>query len=164
VCYLLCDILHDTCPKTCHKTYLFEAGSCRGARHIVSPLPEPRPRQDEKQAQTHVRESLAEGVAQLGKVSVHSNLLFGALQGCLHTSGHVPTRSHPPDKRVLKDFVALHALPYNVGRLLSPSPRQQEEALILLPIGTPWRAGGRRTGAAGGGGWCLVSVLGLWRA
>jgi len=34
-----------------------------------------------------VRKSLTEGAAQLGKVSVHSNLLFGALQGCLHISG-----------------------------------------------------------------------------
>jgi len=79
VYYLLCDILYNTCPKTCHKTYLFKAGSYRGVRHIVPPLPEPRPRQDERQAQTHVRKSLTEGAAQLGKVLVHSNLLFGAL-------------------------------------------------------------------------------------
>jgi len=73
VYYSLCDVLCNACPKTCHKTHLSEAGSCRGTRHIVSPLPEPRPRQDEKQAQTHVQKSLTEGVAQLGKVSVHPN-------------------------------------------------------------------------------------------
>jgi len=123
--YLLCDTLHDTCPKTCHKTCLSEAGPRRGARHIVPPLPEPRPRQDERQAQMHVRKSLTKGAAQLGKVSVHPSLLFGALQGRLHASGRAPARSHPPDKRVLEDFVTLHALPCDVGRLGRPRETPQ---------------------------------------
>jgi len=40
----------------------------------------------------------------------------------------VSTRSHPPDKRVLKDFVTLHALPCNVGRLGRPreTPRPSQ--------------------------------------
>jgi len=41
VYYLLCGIVYNTCPKTCHKTYLFKAGSYRGVRHILFSLPEP---------------------------------------------------------------------------------------------------------------------------
>jgi len=40
---LLCDILCYTCPKTCHKTYLFKVGLHRGIRHIVFSSPEPHP-------------------------------------------------------------------------------------------------------------------------
>jgi len=96
VCHSLCDALCDTCPKTCHKTCLPEAGSHRGARHIALSLPEPNPRQDEKQAQTHVRESLTEGAAQLGKAPVRPSLLSGALQGRLHASGCRARWESPP--------------------------------------------------------------------
>jgi len=39
-------------------------------------------------SQTQVPESFTEGAVQLDKLSVHPTLLFGALQGHLHTSGH----------------------------------------------------------------------------
>jgi len=55
----------------------------------------------------------------------------------------VSSGSHPPDRRVLKDFVTLHALPCNVGRLERPrrtpqssqgparvSPRQVQVAAV----------------------------------
>jgi len=93
VFYLLCDTMCNACPKTHHKTYLPKAGPHRGVRHMALPSPEPRPRQDERQAQTRAQESLAEGAAQLGKVSVHPSLLFGALQGRLRPSGCAPAGS-----------------------------------------------------------------------